>query len=129
MAGTPFASFEAALPFVIAEQPSLVNRTREVAVDTFHTPNTYLAGTYQVRIEPLKQGSTNDIWDEKGGVARMLFVMLGYNLPKTVVQAGVPVPTFQLNDTITDTDGNVYRVAAPQYIRGKMVQLTLELRG
>lgn len=129
MAVDPFASFEAALPYVIAEHPSLINRTREVAADTFHTPQNYLAGTYTVRIEPMKQGSANDIWDEKGGVARLLFTMLGYDLPKTVQQAGVPVPTFQLNDTITDTDGNVYRVAAPQFLRGKMVQLTLELRG
>lgn len=125
----PFLSFEAALPYIIAESPSLINRTREVAVDTFHTPQTYLAGTYQVRIEPMKVLSAKDVWDEKGGVAVLLYTLLGYNLPKTVVQAGVPVPTFALNDTVTDTDGNVYRVAAPQYVRGKMVQLTLELRG
>lgn len=129
MAGDPFKSFEAALPYVIAEQPSLINRTREVAADTFHAPQTYTAGTYTVRIEPMKQGSAKDLWDEKGGVAVLLFTLVGYNLPKTVVQAGATVPTFQLNDIITDTDGNTYRVAAPQFIRGKMVQLTLELRG
>jgi len=129
MAVDPFLSFEAALPYIIAEHTSLVNRTREVAADTFHAAQNYFVGTYAVRIEPMKVGSTNDIWDEKGGVARVLFTMLGYDLPKTVVQAGAPVPTFQLNDTVTDTDGNVYRVAAPQFLRGKMVQLTLELRG
>lgn len=129
MAVDPFLSFEAALPAIIAEHPSLVNRTRETAADTFHSPQIYTAGTYQVRIEPLKAGSASDIWDEKGATARLLFTLLGYNIPRTVTEGGKDVPTFRLNDTITDTDGNVFTVVAPQFIRGKMVQLVLELRG
>ena len=125
----PFKSFEAALPNIIAESPSSILRYRELVTDTFREGVTYTAGPYTMRIEPFRQATTKDIWDEKGGVAILLFQAAGHNLPRTVIHAGLTVPLFQLNDTITDQHGNTYRIAAPPYWRGKMVQLTLELRG
>jgi hypothetical protein len=125
----PFKSFEAALPGIIAERPKQIIRRRESpAADTFHAPQDYTAGPYTLRIEPMNQNGS-EVWDEKGQVARRLFVALGYNLPRTVEEGGRVVPLFQLNDEITDQDDNRYTVSAPQYCEGKMVQLTLALRG
>lgn len=125
----PFASFEAALPSIIAENPRSIMRKRETATDTFHEPVTYTQGPYTVRIEPYPQGSAKDVWDEKGGVAIQLFQMVCYNLPKNVEEGGATAPLFKLNDTITDDQGNTYRVCSPQFKQGKVTQVTLELRG
>jgi hypothetical protein len=125
----PFASFEAALPAIIAEHPSQIMRVREVTTDTFRDPAPFTAGPYTVRIEPMKATSAKDIWDEKGSTAVLLFEMIGHNLPAKILQNGALVPLFKLGDQVTDQDDNVYRVAAPQFVRGKFVKLTLELRG
>jgi hypothetical protein len=129
MAVDPFLSFEAALPSIIAESPSQILRVRETAADSFHAAIPYTQGPYSVRIEPMKAGTAKDVWDEKGGNAVMLFEMIGYNLPTTVTEGGVTVKLFKPNDTVTDQDGNVYRVASPQYVRGKFRKVTLELMG
>jgi hypothetical protein len=123
-----FKSFEAALPAIIAERPKTVMRRREKNLDTFKGPQAYTAGPFTVRIEAMAAGGS-EVWDEKGQVARRLFLMLGHNLPRTVEEGGVPVPLFQVNDEITDGDGNRYVVSSPQYVEGKMVQVTLTLRG
>lgn len=126
----PFLSFEAALPSIIAESPSQVTRYREYFADTFRTITAvYTAGPYTVRIEPYKRTSMQDVWDEKGNVAILLFQLVGHNLPATVDHGGVIQPLFKLDDRVLDQYGNNYRVAAPQYVRGKVVQVTLELRG
>lgn len=125
----PFKSFEAALPAIIAESPSQIMRYRETATDTFRGPQLFTAGPYTVRIEPFRQASVQDVFDEKGNVAGLLFQMVGYNLPRSLEEAGTVVPLFKLNDTVTDQDGNTYRVVAPQFVRGKVVWVTLELRG
>ena len=104
-------------------------RKRETATDTFRGPTVYTAGPYTVRIEPFRQASAQDVFDEKGNVAVLLFQMVGHNLPRTLDEGGVVVPLFKLNDTVTDQEGNTYRVAAPQFVRGKVVWVTLELRG
>ena len=89
MAVDPFKSFEAALPSIIAENPSQVIRYREHLDDTFrHTTDMYTAGPYAVRIEPYKAATAADIWDEKGNVAHILFQMVGYNLPPSVEHEG-----------------------------------------
>lgn len=124
----PFLSFEAALPGIIAEKPKSIMRSRETTVDTLKGPTVYTAGPYTVRIEPMAQGR-GDTWDEKGNVARLLFQMVAHNLPRTVQEGGVVVPTFKVNDTITDNEGNIYIVVSPQYVEGKVLQLTLALRG
>lgn len=124
----PFKSFEAALPTIIAESPSQIMRRRETAEDTFRGTTIYTAGPYTVRIEPFRQ-TGQDVFDEKGNVAVLLFQMVGYNLPRTLEEGGIVVPLFKLNDTVTDQEGNTYRVAAPQFVRGKVVWVTLELRG
>ena len=130
MATDPFLSFEAALPAIIAESPSQVIRYRDYAGDPFRpTSNIYTAGPYTVRIEPFKAATAADIWDEKGQVAHILFQMVGHNLPAHLDQAGQMVPLFKLDDKVVDQYGNEYRVAAPQYARGKVMQVTLELRG
>ncbi len=122
----PFKSFEAALPAIIAESPSQIMRTRETAADTFRGPTPYTAGPFNVRIEPAK-AANQPVFDEKGTTVLALFEMVGYNLPRTVQENGKTVPLFRLEDTITDDQGNTYRVVSPQYVRGKVVQLTLAL--
>lgn len=130
MAVDPFAAFEAALPSIIAESPSQIIRYREHLDDPFRqTTDVYTAGPYTVRLEPFRAATVADIWDEKGGVAHLLFQMLGYNIPPQVEHEGVQQPMFRLNDKIVDQAGNEYRVVAPQYVRGKLTQVTLELRG
>lgn len=125
----PFKSFEAALPSIIAESPSQIMRQREVVTDTFKGPQVYQAGPYTVRIEPYGGRGDEDTWDEKGSSVSRRFALVGYNLPVTVLEAGNPVPVFKLNDAITDNWGNTFRVVSPQFVRGKVVQLALELRG
>ncbi len=130
MPADPFAAFEAALPIIIAESPSDVLRYRSYAADTFRDPtDNYVAGPYSVRIEPYKAATSQDVWDEKGSVARLLFQMVCYNLPDKIEHEGVLQPLFQLDDRVEDQHGNAYRVVAPQYVRGKLTQVTLELRG
>lgn len=124
----PFLSFEAALPGIIAEKPKTIMRSRETNTDTFKGPTVFTAGPFTVRIEPMGQGRS-DTWDEKGNVARVLFQLVGHNIPRITQENGVLVPMFKLNDTVTDNEGNTYVVVAPQYVEGKMLQLTLALRG
>ena len=123
-----FKSFEAALPLLIAERPKTVMLRRETNQDTFNVPQAYTAGPFTVRIEPLLSGGS-EVWDEKGQVARRLFLMLGHNLPRTIEEGGVPQQLFRINDEITDAEGNRYVVVSPQVVEGKMVQVTLALRG
>jgi len=126
----PFTAFEAALPSIIAESPSQIIRYREYASDTFRNiTNNYVAGPYTVRIEPYKAATAQDIWDEKGNTAHILFQMVCYNLPALIEHGGAMQPLFKLDDKVTDQSGNNYRVVAPQYVRGKLTQVTLELRG
>jgi len=123
----PFLSYEAAIPLIIAEQPSQIMRHREVRPDSFSNPVPHIAGPYTVRIEPIKQGA-NEVFDEKGTVAKILFTMVGYNLPRMLQVNGKLAPLFLPDDTITDHEGNKYKVRSPQFCRGKVVQVTLELR-
>src|SRR5262245_29830225 len=122
----PFSSFEAALPAIIAENPSQIMRVRETASDTFRGPIPYTQGPYTVRIEPAKSAN-QPVFDEKGTSVISLFEMVGYNLPKNVLENGATVPLFKLEDQITDDQGNVFHVVSPQFVRGKMVQVTLAL--
>jgi hypothetical protein len=127
MAANPFASLEAAMPTIIAESPSSILRVRETAADTFHAPVPYTQGPYTVRIEPAKSAN-QPVFDEKGTSVVSLFELVGYNLPKNVQENGSTVPLFRLDDKITDDQGNVFRVVSPQFVRGKVVQVTLALR-
>ena|SRR5258706_5281979 len=124
----PFSSFEAALPAIIAESPSQIMRVRKTADDTFRGPVPYTQGPYTVRIEPAKTGN-QPVFDEKGTSVLMLFELVGHNLPKNVEEGGHTVPLFKLDDQITDDQSNVFRVVSPQFVRGKVVQVTLALRG
>lgn len=124
----PFLAFETALPSIINERPSQIMRLRETRSNSFGSFVNYTAGPYIVRIEPMKQAGTQ-VYDEKGTVASVWFVLLGYNLPRTLEEGGQVVPLFRPEDQITDNEGNVYVVRSPQYCQGKMVQVTIALRG
>lgn len=125
----PHLSFEAALPAIIDESPSAITREREVHGDSFSGSVKRTAGSYRVRIDPMKTTMAKDTYDEKGSVATLLFQMVGLDLPVKLTEGGISGPLFQLNDTITDQWGNKYRVAAPQYVKNRTVIVTLELRG
>jgi hypothetical protein len=123
----PFLKFEAALPSIIADNPSQITRYRETRIDSFGDVTVFTAGPYNVRIEPINRAQ-GETWDEKGSAVKRLFELVGYNLPRNLEEAGKAVPLFKHGDTILDHHGNRYTVVAPQYVRGKMVQVTLELR-
>ena len=126
----PFKSFEAALPGIIAESPTQIIRYREYVADTFrNTTANYTVGPYTVRVEPMKAATSQDIWDEKGNVAHLLFQMVCHGIPAKVDHGGVLQPMFKLGDKVVDEHDNEYRVVAPQFSRGKVLQVTLELRG
>lgn len=127
MSDPGFLRFAAALPGIIAQNPSQITRQREVHLDSFGVPSVLTAGPYTVRIEPMNRAQ-GETWDEKGSAVRRLFELVGHNLPRSLEENGRVVPLFKHADTIIDHEGNRYAVVAPQYVRGPMVQVTLELR-
>lgn len=119
--------FEEMLELAIADRPTTITRERESHEDKFRGKTTAIAGPFdKVRIEPFKMSRVYPVFDEKGSVAASVYILVGLEIPREVSPG---VPTFRLNDTIIDADGNRYRVSGPPRFSGRAVELNLELAG
>lgn len=119
--------FEKLLEKVIADRPTTITRERESHEDKFRGKTTTVAGPFEkVRIEPFKMSRVYPVFDEKGSTAAAAYILVGLDLPRDVAPG---TPTFRLNDTIIDADGNRYRVTGPPRYNGRAVELNIELLG
>lgn len=119
--------FEELLEKVIADRPTTITRERESHEDKFRGKTTAVAGPFEkVRIEPFKMSRVYPAFDEKGSTAAAAYILVGLDLPREVAPG---TPTFRLNDTIIDADGNRYRVTGPPRYIGRAVELNIDLLG
>lgn len=113
---------------IVADKSSSVTRTRETSVDKFRGKTDVTIGPLRVRIEPFRATRVPGVYDEKGTSATVAFILLAVDLPR-YQDTQQEVPTFKLLDTLTDQDGNKYRVTSPPLYDGPVVECNLELLG
>lgn len=111
---------------IVSDRPTTISREREDFSDKFRGKTVATAGPYTVRIEPFKVSRLYPTFDEKGSTAGSGYILTGLNLPREVSEG---VPTFRINDTIIDADGNRYRVSGPPRFVGNLVEVNIDLLG
>lgn len=116
------------LAAIIGDHPTTITRERKVHADKFRGPTTATVGPYTVRIEGFKATRSAVTFDEKGTTASAAYVLVGLDIPRWQDDAKT-IPTFTVDDTVLDADGNRYRVTSPARFDGRAVELNIELVG
>lgn len=114
--------------YLIPDSPSTVTRTRKSHPDKFRDPVEEVAGPFTVRIEEFRSTRNPVVFDEKGTGSTTAYILLGVDIPRWQ-DTEKKVPTFKLDDRLTDQDGNVYKVTSPARWDGAVVSVNIELLG
>lgn len=122
------------LELIIKDSPTTVTRTRKAHTDQTRAATTATAGPFTCRIERFRVTRNATAFDEKGSGTTTAYVLVLLNRPAngatwTIPSATSGVPTFQLDDILTDAAGYKFRVTTPARWEGNTLELNIELLG